>query len=88
MLSIQQECHCLGIGKMIKILNEGNRPAAPLSRMVVPLSAANSDAVIALQPFFSAGGNVLFTPAAKKLLQVHAVGSILLLLCEMNIGYR
>ena len=71
---------------MIKPLHEADSVTAPLLGVVVPLVAADGDAMVSGKPFLSAGGKELFAAAAKKLLQINGGGSLLLFICEMNIG--
>ena len=70
---------------MTEVLEEGHRPAAPLRLMVIPLAAAYGDAVVAGHPLLPARGEQPLSASEKKLLQVHAVGPLLLLLGEMDV---
>ena len=82
----QKHGHRLWIAEVIKPLHEADSVTAPLLGMIVPLVAADGDAMVTGQPFLSAGGKELFTAAAKKLLQINGGGSLFLFICEMNVG--
>ena len=85
-LTPQKHGHRLRIAEVIKALHEADGVAAPLLGMIVPLVAADGDAMVSGQPFLSAGGKELFAAAAKKLLQINGGGSLLLFICEMNVS--
>ena len=53
--------------------------------MIVPLAAADGDAVVAGKAFVSAGGNELFSSAAEELLQVHRGGLLFLRIGKVDV---
>ena len=87
-VAAQQTLHRLRIGQVTEVLEEGHRPAAPLRLMVIPLAAAYGDAVVAGHPLLPTRGEQPLSASKKELLQVHAVGPLLLLLGEMDVGHR
>ena len=84
-LAAQKHGHCFRVAQTIVALDEADRMTAPLLGVIIPLVAADCDAVVAGQPLLSAGGNELLATAAEELLQVYGGSTLFLFFCEMNI---
>lgn len=70
------------------LLEEADGVAAALLGMVVPLAAANSDAVIAGQAFLAAGRDQLLASTLEKSSKIGRRGLFFLLLGKGNkVGY-
>jgi len=86
-LTIEQLCHRFRIAHTVKPLQKGDGPAALLLCVVVPLIAADRNAVVAGETLLMTGGEQLLSLAEQKLLQVHLTGTALLVFCEMYIRH-
>ena len=81
----EEQRHGVRVAESIELLDEADGSAALFRGMVVPLAAADGDAVVAGKAFVPAGGDELFSSAAEELLQVHRGGSFFLLGCKRNV---
>ena len=81
----EEQRHGVRVAESIELLDEADGSAALLGGMIVPLAAADGDAVVAGKAFVSARGNELFSTAAEELLQVHRGGLLFLLGCKRNV---
>ena len=81
----EEQGHGVRVAESIELLDEADGSAALFRGMVVPLAAADGDAVVTGKAFVPAGGNELFSSAAEELLQVHRRGSFFLLGCKRNV---
>ena len=84
-LTIQQLCNAFRVGHTIEFLQKRNRPAALFFRVVVPVIAPHSDAVVADKPFFMTGWDQLFPTAKQEFFQVNFSGTALLVVCKMDV---
>ena len=81
----EEQRHGVRVAESIKLLDEADGSATLFRGMVVPLAAADGDAMVAGKAFVPAGGDELFPSAAEELLQVHRCGSFFLLGCKRNV---
>ena len=81
----EEQRHGVRVAESIELLDEADGSAALFAGVIVPLAAADGDAVVAGKAFVPAGGNELFSSAAEELLQVHRRGSFFLLGCKRNV---
>lgn len=86
LLAAQQKADRIRKRQVVESFHKVNGIVASFRRMIVPVVSTNSNAVVTVQPFISAGGQELFTLPLEKVYQVHRIGSLLLLVCKIGVG--
>lgn len=81
----EEQRHGVRVAESIELLDEADGSAALFAGVIVPLAAADGDAVVAGKAFVPAGGDELFPTAAEEYLQVHRGGLLFLLGCKRNV---
>ena len=85
-LTAQEHGHRIGKAEAIELLDKADGMTAALLGVIVPLVAADGNAVVAGQPLLSAGGDQFLSTTTEELLQVHCGCTLFLFFCEMNIA--
>ena len=87
LLAVQETGHGFRVTEAVELLDEGDRPAALFCRVVKPFVPTDRDAMVAGKAAFPSFMQKPFSPAEEKGFQVHGGSTLLLAVCEFNIGH-